>query len=128
MRRAGVLLGASAGLLWGASDTSIKALSDQLGDDRIAVLLHPLALVILLASLLGMLVSARSLQLGEAVPVIAVTSVAANVSTIAAGPIVFAEPLPDDTLGVVARVLAFTLVIGAAAIVPPPLEVEGELP
>lgn len=127
-QRAGVLLGASAGLLWGASDVSIKALSGQLGDDRFAVLLHPLALVILLASLLGMLVSARSLQLDQAVPVIAVTSVAANVSTIAAGPIVFEEPLPEGTLGVLARVLAFALVIGAAAMVPPPLEVEAELP
>jgi drug/metabolite transporter (DMT)-like permease len=31
-RREGVLLGASAGLFWAASDTSIKALSEQLGD------------------------------------------------------------------------------------------------
>ena len=59
----------------------------------------PLALVIALASFAGLVVSARSLQIGKAVPVIAVTSVAANVFTIAAGPIVFEEPLPDDTLG-----------------------------
>ena len=57
-----------------------------------------MALLILLLSLGGLLVSARSLQIGPVVPVIAVTSVAANALTIAAGPIVFAEPLPDDTL------------------------------
>jgi hypothetical protein len=53
--------------------------------------------------------------------VIAVTSAAANVVTIAAGPVVFGEPLPDDPLGVIVRMLAFVLVIGAAALTPPPL-------
>lgn len=130
-RRAGVLFGASAGLLWAASDTTIKALSDALGEDSVAaILINPMALLILLLSLAGLLVSARSLQLGPAVPVIAVTSVAANATTIAAGPIVFAEPLPDDTLGLAVRMLAFTLVIVAAALTPPPLEpeVEAQLP
>lgn len=126
--RAGVLLGASAGLLWGASDTSIKALTDQLGDGFLTLLIDPLAAVIAVASLIGLLVSARSLQLGPVVPVIAVTSVAANVSTIAAGPIVFSEPLPDDAVGLVVRMLAFVLVICAAALTPPPLRVESELP
>jgi drug/metabolite transporter (DMT)-like permease len=118
--RAGPLLGASAGLLWGASDVSIKALSGSL-DSGLGVLLHPLALVILTLSLIGLLVSARSLQLGPAVPVIAVTSATANVWTIASGPIVFGEPLPDDPLGVVVRMLAFVLVIAAAALTPPPV-------
>ncbi len=126
--REGVLLGASAGLLWGASDTAIKALTNQFGDGLLTVLFDPLAAVIALASLLGMLVSARSLQLGPVVPVIAVTCVAANVSTIAAGPIVFSEPLPDDSIGLVVRMLAFALVICAAALTPPPLRVEPELP
>jgi hypothetical protein len=114
------LVAASAGLLWGASDTSIKALSGTLGDRGIAVLVHPLALVILLLSLYGLLVSTRSLQRGRAVPVIAITSAAANVVTIAAGPIVFGEPMPDDPLGLVVRLLAFALVIAAAALTPPP--------
>jgi hypothetical protein len=118
---AGVLLGASAGLFWAASDTSIKALSDHLGDGAAAVLLSPLAAVVALASAAGLVVSARSLQIGKAVPVIAVTSVAANLFTIAAGPVVFGEPMPDTSLGVVARLLAFALVISAAALTPAPV-------
>jgi multidrug transporter EmrE-like cation transporter len=118
--RAGVLLGASAGLFWAASDTSIKALSHHLGDGAISVLLSPLAAVVALASLAGLVVSARSLQVGKAVPVIAVTSVAANVFTIAAGPVVFDEPLPATSLGVAVRLLAFALVIAAAALTPAP--------
>jgi hypothetical protein len=81
----------------------------------------PLAFVILVASLLGLLVSARSLQLGEAVPVIALTSAAANLTTIAAGPIVFSEPLPSSHVALGIRMLAFLLVIVAAALTPPPL-------
>jgi len=116
----GVLLGAAAGLMWAASDTSIKALTGHLDDGVAAVLLSPFALVVALASFIGLLFSARSLQLGRAVPVIAVTSVAANIVTIAAGPIVFAEPMPDDALGILARVAAFALVITAAALTPAP--------
>ena len=119
--RAGVLFGASAGLFWAASDVSIKALSDGLGSDSAAtILLSPLAAVIALASFAGLVVSARGLQLGRAVPMIAVTSVAANLLTIAAGPAVFAEPLPDDALALSVRMLAFVLVICAAALTPAP--------
>ena len=118
--RAGVLFGAAAGLFWAASDVSIKALSDEVSEG-IAVVADPLAVVIALASFAGLVVSARSLQVGKAVPVIAVTSVAANLLTIAAGPVVFAEPLPEDALGVVVRMLAFALVISAAALTPAPV-------
>ena len=117
----GALLAAAAGLLWGASDTAIKADSGGLEDGVVAVLLHPLAGFILIASLAGLAVSARSLQVGRAVPVIAITSAAANISTIASGPIVFGEPMPDEPLGVAVRLLAFALVIAAAALTPPPI-------
>ena len=103
-----MLFGASAGLFWAASDTAIKALSGNLGEESaLAILVHPLAVLIALASIAGPGRLARSLQVGKAVPVIAVTSVAANALTIAAGPLVFAEPLPEDALGVIARMAAF---------------------
>jgi hypothetical protein len=119
--REGVLLGAAAGLVWAVSDTSIKALSDELGEaGAAAILFSPLAAVIALASAAGLVVSARSLQVGKAVPVIAVTtSVAANALTIAAGPLVFTEPFPEDPLGMMVRVSAFALVVVAAALTPP---------
>lgn len=126
--RGATLVGLAAGLLWGGSDVSIKALSGSLGDDGILVLLHPLALVILALSLVGLLVSARSLQRGAAVPVIAATSAAANVSTIAAGPIVFGEPVPEDPAGLALRVLAFALVVVAAWLTPPPATAETPQP
>ncbi|HWE14324.1 MAG TPA: hypothetical protein VG365_12460 [Solirubrobacteraceae bacterium] len=118
-RRAG-FLAVSAGLLWATSDTSIKALSSHLSALGLGVVVHPLAVVILVASLVGLLISARSLQLGDAVPTIALTSAAANLTTIAAGPLVFGEPLPESRLGVAVRLLAFAFVIVAAALTPPP--------
>ncbi len=121
--RDGIPLALSAGLLWGASDVSIKALSDHLGDDGVLVLLHPLALTIATLSLIGLAVSARSLQVGKAVPVIAVTSAAANVCTIASGPIVFGEPLPDEPAALALRIAAFALVIAAAALTPAPIRI-----
>jgi hypothetical protein len=118
--RNAVALAVSAGLLWAASDTSIKALSSHLGQLGVGVLIHPLALVIMIASLIGLVVSARSLQLGDAVPVIALTSAAANLTTIAAGPIAFSERLPTNGFALGVRLLAFALVIVAAALTPPP--------
>ena len=120
--REGVVLGVSAGLFWAASDTAIKALSGELGDSSWTVIVFsPLAVLIAVASAVGLVVSARSLQLGKAVPVIALTSVAANALTIAAGPLVFEEPFPDEPLGVVLRLSAFALVIVAAALTPAPV-------
>lgn len=122
--QAGPALGLAAGLMWGASDVSIKALSARLPDLGGLVLIHPLALVILLLSLVGLVISARSLQLGPSVAVIAITSAAGNIVTIAAGPIVFGEPLPDGTLQLTLRILAFVLVCLAAGLTPGPAEPE----
>jgi hypothetical protein len=115
----GLALAVSAGLLWAGSDVTIKALSGKTGDLGAAVLVHPFALVILVLSLVGLLVSARSLQIGPVVAVIALTSTTANALTIAAGPAVFGEPLPEEPLALALRLGAFALVIGAAAMTPP---------
>jgi multidrug transporter EmrE-like cation transporter len=120
----GLALAVAAGLQWGASDVTIKALSDHLGADGVGVLVNPLAFVILVLSLVGMVVSARSLQIGEAVPVIAATSAAANLTTIASGMVVFGEPLPDGAPAVMARLAAFGLVVLAAFLTPAPTPAE----
>jgi drug/metabolite transporter (DMT)-like permease len=117
----GLALAVAAGLLWAGSDVTIKALSGKTDELGAAVVVHPFALVILVLSLVGLLVSARSLQIGPVVPVIALTSTTANALTIAAGPIVFGEPLPEEPIALAARIAAFALVIGAAAMTPPPV-------
>jgi len=118
---AGVALGASAGLFWAASDTAIKAQTGTFGESLTTVFVSPLVLLIIVASFVGLTVSAKSLQIGKAVPVIAMTTVAANALTILSGPIVFGDPIPADAAGFIARILAFMLVIAAAALTPAPV-------
>jgi drug/metabolite transporter (DMT)-like permease len=117
----GVMLGAAAGVLFGVSDVAIKALTGLGGDGIMAVVLSPWLFVCIAASVIAFYASARGLQDGEAVPVIASTSTAANVSTIMGGIVVFGDPMPGDTLGIALQMFAFALVVVAALIVPPPL-------
>jgi hypothetical protein len=74
-----------------------------------------------MASVVAFYASARGLQDGEAVPVIAATSTAANVSCILGGIVVFGDPMPGDTLGIAAQAFAFILVVSAALVTPPPV-------
>ena len=110
----GVLLGAAAGLGFGVSDIAIKAVSgDVVGG------LHWIALA-LCAGIAAFFASARSLQVGEGVAVIAVTSVAANMSAILGGVVVFGDPMGRDALEVAARTAGFVLVLTGAILMPAP--------
>ena len=115
----GVMLGAAAGTLFGVSDVAIKALTGLGGVAQ--VLVSPWLMVALLASIIAFYASARGMQEGAAVPVIAATSTAANVSCILGGIVVFGDPMPTDTLGIVLQGFAFALVVIAALVTPPPV-------
>jgi drug/metabolite transporter (DMT)-like permease len=117
----GVLLGTAAGILFGVSDVAIKALTGSVGDAGILGLASPWLLTAVVASVIAFYASARGLQKGEAVPVITLTSAAANVSAISGGILVFGDPMPTDPLGIVIQSFAFVLVIVAAAVMPAPL-------
>lgn len=117
----GVLLGGAAGILIGVSDISIKALLGVLdGSGPLGVLASPWILTAILASLTAFYALARGLQVGGAIQVIAVSSIAANLSTISAGVIVFGDPLGEGTFEVIARATAFAAVAAAAALMPGP--------
>jgi drug/metabolite transporter (DMT)-like permease len=116
----GVLLGLAAGLGFGISDVAIKALSGDLDSGPIG-LLSPWTVVIVTAAVFSFYASARSLQIGDGVAVIAVTSVAANLSTILAGLAVFGDRLGNDALVVGLRVAAFALILAGAALIPAPV-------
>src|SRR3954452_25316942 len=117
----GVLLGTAAGILFGVSDVAIKALTGSFASEGILGLASPWLLTCVIASVIAFYASARGLQKGEAVPVIPPTSPAANVSAISGGILVFGDPMPGDTLGIVIQSLAFVMVIVAAALTPAPL-------
>jgi multidrug transporter EmrE-like cation transporter len=116
----GVLLGIAAGLGFGISDVAIKALSGDLDDGPIG-LLSPWSVIIVTAAVFSFYASARSLQIGDGVAVIAVTSVAANLSTILAGLAVFGDRLGNDAPVIGVRLAAFALILVGAALIPAPV-------
>jgi drug/metabolite transporter (DMT)-like permease len=119
----GVLLGLAAGLLFTTTHVAVKALTGKIDTTVAEVLLSPYLYVAILGGVAAFFASARSLQLGPAVPVIAVTSIAGNASAIPAGIIVFGDPVGHDTLVVAVRMVAFLLVIAAAALIPAPVRI-----
>jgi len=122
----GVMLGAAAGILFGVSDTAIKALTGITGAHGITgLVLSPWLAVAAVASVVAFYASARGLQDGEAVPVIAVTGTAANIAGIAGGIVVFGDPMAASTQGVVLQALAFVLVVVASAMMPAPVRAAG---
>jgi drug/metabolite transporter (DMT)-like permease len=122
----GIMLGAASGILFGVSDTAIKALTGITGAHGfMGLLLSPWLAVAILASIVAFFASARGLQEGEAVPVIAVTGTAANIAGIAGGIVVFGDPVAGSTAGVLLQALAFVLVIVAAALMPAPVRAAG---
>ena len=117
----GVMLGTAAGILFGVSDVAIKALTGAVGDMGVAGLLSPWLMTCILASVIAFFACARGLQKGEAVPVITLTSAAANVTAISGGILVFGDPMASDPVGLVLQSFAFVLVVVAAALTPAPL-------
>ena len=117
----GVMLGTAAGILFGVSDVAIKAITTSLGTGGGIAVLTPWLLTCVAASVIAFYASARGLQKGEAVPVITLTSAAANVTAISGGILVFGDPMPGDPIGIVLQSFAFVLVIVAAALMPAPL-------
>ena len=116
----GVMLGAASGVLFGVSDIAIKAITGMVGSPAAGSVLGWVT-VALLASVAAFYASARGLQDGEAVPVIATTSTAANVASIAGGIIVFGDPLPGNVVGVALQVAAFAIICVAAFLTPAPV-------
>ena len=119
----GVMLGTAAGILFGVSDVAIKAITTSLGTGGGIAVLTPWLVTCIAASVIAFYASARGLQKGEAVPVITLTSAAANVTAISGGILVFGDPMPGDPVGIFLQSFAFVLVIVAAALMPAPLRV-----
>jgi hypothetical protein len=112
------MLGAASGILFGVSDVSIKALTGIVGAHGVLGLLSPWLGLTLVASVVAFFASAKSFQDGDAVPVIAITSATANMSSIAGGVLVFGDPMPGGALGILAQSLGVVAIMLAAALMP----------
>jgi drug/metabolite transporter (DMT)-like permease len=118
--RIAVYLGIASGLLFTVSHVATKAIAHHSEGGLLAVLATPFPYIVVACGVVAFFASARSLQIGDGLVVIAVTSIAGNVSSMPAGVVVFGDPLGSDALTVMGRVLAFVVVILAAALIPAP--------
>jgi hypothetical protein len=121
-RSSAPLLGIAAGLLLGVANVSVKALTGTVPQDPMSIV-SPWTLAAGLAGIGAFFGLARGLQTGEAIPVIALTSVAANCASILGGILVFGDPVGGSAVDVVVRCVAFAAVIAAVALLPAPRSV-----
>jgi drug/metabolite transporter (DMT)-like permease len=117
----GFMLGAAAGILFGVSDVAIKAMSGLVGAHGVLGLLSPWLLICVAASVAAFYASAKGLQDGDPVPVIAITGTAANIAGVIGGIIVFGDPLSANPVALSIECFAFALVIVAAWLMPAPV-------
>jgi drug/metabolite transporter (DMT)-like permease len=117
----GFMLGAAAGILFGVSDVAIKALSGLIATHGVMGLFSPALFVCLAASVAAFYASAKGLQDGDPVPVIAITGTTANIAGVIGGIIVFGDPLSANPVALSVECLAFGLVIVAAWLMPAPV-------
>jgi drug/metabolite transporter (DMT)-like permease len=118
--REGLLLGAAAGALFGISDIALKFLTHA-AQGGVLELISPWAVAALAASVIAFYASARGLQIGPGVEVIALTSVAANLIAIVGGVLVFRDSIGTGAVAIAGRMIAFGLVIAGAALIPAPV-------
>jgi drug/metabolite transporter (DMT)-like permease len=120
--REGLLLGTAAGALFGISDIALKFLTHAVQDGALE-LISPWAVAALTASVIAFYASARGLQIGPGVEVIALTSVAANLVAIVGGVLIFRDSIGTGAVAIAGRMIAFGLVVAGAALIPAPLRV-----
>src|SRR4029077_13624011 len=116
----GLLLGVAAGVLFGVSDIALKYLTGAL-HGGLQGILSAWTFAALAASVLAFYASARGLQLGPGLAVIAFTSVAANLAAILGGILRVRDPVGIGAPAIVGRAIAFGLVIAGAAFMPAPV-------
>jgi drug/metabolite transporter (DMT)-like permease len=120
--RQGLVLGAASGALFGVSDIALKYLTHAV-EGGVLELISPWTFAALAASVVAFYASARGLQIGPGVEVIALTAVAANLTAIIGGILVFRDPIGTGPVAITGRLIAFGLIIGGAALIPAPVRV-----
>jgi hypothetical protein len=85
---------------------------------NVMLLVNPWTLSALVAMVVAFYASARSLQLGPAIPVIMFTSLTGNIIALFGGILVFHDPIGRTPAQIAARMAAFCLVILGAAMLP----------
>jgi drug/metabolite transporter (DMT)-like permease len=108
-------LGLAGGLLYGAADIAIKALTGIASEHGVEhALLSGWLIVAVVATLVAAYCFQRGLQIGPALPVIALMTAATNALSIVAGFVVFGDPLGQTPALAVIHAAALVVIVVAA--------------
>lgn len=111
-RRSGPALGLAGGILYGAADMAIKALTVVAqAQGAAAIADSPWLPAAVVATVGAFFCFQRGLQIGRPLPVIGVMTAATNVVSIGGGLLVLGDPLGASTAASALHVLAFALVV-----------------
>jgi drug/metabolite transporter (DMT)-like permease len=114
--RRGVVLAALAGVLFALAGVAIKGLSGA-GTLSLAVIVPWVALIVV-SGVLAQYATVAALQGGRAIETIGLMGLVANATQIAAGLLVFGDPLSTDPLGIAVQATAFAMVCLCALLLP----------
>ncbi|HET9164154.1 MAG TPA: hypothetical protein VFN89_12030 [Solirubrobacterales bacterium] len=114
--RRGVLLAVLAGTLIAFAGIAIKGL---FGADGVSIaLIAPWIALTVLCGALAQYATVAALQGGQAIETIGLIGLVANATQIAAGVLVFGDPLSADPLGLALQASAFAMVCASALLLP----------
>ena len=114
------MLAAAGGILYGAADVSIKALTGLAGQHGLtAALTSPWLIATIVASISAFFCFQRALQSGTPMPVIALMTAGNNIVSIIGGLAVFGDPLGHRPVIVLVHLAAFVLIVIAAWLLAP---------
>jgi drug/metabolite transporter (DMT)-like permease len=114
------MLAAAGGILYGAADVSIKALTGLASHHGITVALtSPWLIATIVTSISAFFCFQRALQSGKPMPVIALMTAGNNIVSIIGGLLVFGDPLGHRPAMLLVHVAAFVLIVIAAWLLAP---------
>jgi hypothetical protein len=114
------MLAAAGGILYGAADVSIKALTGLASHHGLAgALTSPWLIAAIVASVTAFFCFQRALQSGKPMPVIALMTAGNNIVSIIGGLAVFGDPLGRRPAIMLVHLAAFVLIVIAAWLLAP---------
>lgn len=114
------MLAAAGGILYGAADVAIKALTGLAGHHGMsAAFISPWLIAAIAASIGAFFCFQRALQTGKPMPVIALMTAGNNIVSIIGGLAVFGDPLGHRPAMMLVHVAAFVLIVIAAWLLAP---------
>ncbi len=114
------MLAAAGGILYGAADVAIKALTGLASQHGLtAALTSPWLIATIVASVGAFFCFQRALQSGRPMPVIALMTAGNNIVSIIGGLAVFGDPLGHRPAMALVHVAAFVLIVAAAWLLAP---------